>query len=180
MQVRHSLLRARYDSSRSRSTSARGSCHRPATRQRTSAHHDARNLATKWRWALRWVRHRGPCREARRLVADGVAPLRPVEVVTGQLLGSERQQLHHDARNRPTRCRAARRLALVADGVARLRPVGHRAATRRGVNGRVGSSPKVAGHPGLGCRCAPRWCGHGSIWSKCGPSRRAFESCGVR
>ena len=35
----------------------------------------------------------------------GVAPLRPVEVVTGQLLGSERQQLHHDARNRPTRWR---------------------------------------------------------------------------
>ena len=42
-------------------------------------------------WALRWVRHRGPCREARRLVADGVAPLRPVEAVIGLLLGREHQ-----------------------------------------------------------------------------------------
>ena len=57
-------------------------------------------------WALRWVRHRGPCRAARRLalVADGVARLRPVDV-------------HRAATwKRTSALSSPRWLALVADG----------------------------------------------------------------
>ena len=66
-------------------------CYSAANTSSSAAQHDARNRATWVKWELRWVRHRGPCREARRLVADGVAPLRPVEAVIGLLLGREHQ-----------------------------------------------------------------------------------------